>query len=212
MARSHGKLLVTIWIDDDFTDRTPLEQWAYAMLISQAKLNLVGVIDYQPGRWAQLAAGLTTDAVIDALEGLEVAGFVCIDRDTNELLVRSTTKHDGLRTNNPKLMKGLWGQWTGIASRVLRQIAVDNMPESLFDASFVPESAQRMRRSARMERPIVNATERANEPPSAFHHPTSDTRQRPIAKPNGCLHPLPPNVEAHLHTFTPLPMPAQDIA
>lgn len=217
MARSHGKILVTIWIDEDFTSLLPMEQWAFKMLLSQPKLNLVGCIDYQPGRWAQLARGLTPEDVVNALDGLEVAGFVCIDRVTNELLVRSITKHDGLRTNNPKLMKGLWGQWTGIASRMLRKIAVDNMPDALFDGPLVPESATQMRRSTRMERPIVNpiepANSDANEPPSSFLHPTSAFHQRPIADANGSNSaPLPPNVEAHLRSLPPLSYPTEESA
>lgn len=191
MARSHGKIVVGVWIDPDFIDLRPLEQWAFFMLLSQPKLNLVGCIDYQPARWAQLAEGLSTEDVEKALGGLEVAGFVCIDRDTQELLIRSMTKHDGLRTQNPKLMKGLWGQWGGIASRVLRGIAVDNMPDALFDTDAVPEAAERMRRSDRMDWSFTNpndcaiaeATERANEPPSAFLHPTSTIRHRPIPDP-----------------------------
>lgn len=149
MARSHGKILVGVWIDPDFVDLTPMEQWAYFMLLSQPKLNLVG----------------------------------CIDRETGELLVRSMTKHDGLRTNNPKLMKGLWGAWTGIASPMLRAIAVDNMPDALFEADGVPEAAKRLRRSRRMDCAIPNAIDgqpigQSNgqsfrPPPSTIHHPTS---------------------------------------
>lgn len=187
MARSHGKILVGVWIDPDFTDLTPLEQWAYFMLLSQPKLNLVGCIDYQPARWAHHAANTSAEDIEAVLGGLEVAGFVCIDRDTEELLVRSMTKHDGLRTNNPKLMKGLWGAWTGIASPMLRAIAVDNMPDALFDFTGVPEAAVRLRRSARMDCAIPKAigTESNGQsdaqsfrlPPSTTRHPTPANAQ-----------------------------------
>lgn len=184
MARSHGKVLVDIWIDEDWLDRTPLEQWLYLLLLSQPKMNLVGCIDYEPHRWAKLAAHTTTEDVETAVDGLEGAGFVCIDRDTRELLVRSMTRHDGLRTNNPKILKGLWGQWRQIASRMLRKMAVDNMPDALFeDEEQVPPAALEMRRSERMDwrsntQPIAQSADRSFRlPPSTTRHPTSADAQ-----------------------------------
>lgn len=160
MARSHGKILVDIWLDPDFIRLQPLEQWAYFMLLSQPKMNLVGCIDYEPHRWAQHAGGLTEEAVAEAMIGLECAGFVCIDLTTRELLVRSMTRHDGLRTNNPKILKGLWGQWKGIASRMLRKIALDNMPDALFETDDCPAVAQKERRSPRTDWAIDQPIER----------------------------------------------------
>jgi hypothetical protein len=189
MARSHGKLLVGIWIDPDFLDLTALEQWAFMMLLSQPKLTMVGSLDYQPARWAQLAVGLTHEDVSNAIVGLEDAGFVCVDHATEELLIRSMTRHDGLRTKNPKLMKGLWGQWTGIASRALRKVAVDNMPDEMFDGTE-PEGAARMRRSARMDWAIEKASNGQSPtqpleqsprlPPSTTHRPPSAVAQSPL--------------------------------
>lgn len=183
MARSHGKILVDIWIDPAFIELRQIEQWAYFMLLSQPKMNLVGCIDYEPARWAQHATDLTPEAVADALVGLECAGFVCIDLDTRELLVRSMTRHDGLRTNNPKILKGLWGQWKGIASRMLRKIAVDNMPAALFETEDCPPAALQERRSARTDWAIGRAMDQQSAdqsfrpPPSTIHRPPSADAQ-----------------------------------
>lgn len=179
MARSHGKILVDIWIDPDFIRLGQMEQWCYFMLLSQPKLNLVGCIDYEPHRWATKAHGITEADVKEAVVGLECAGFVCVDLDTAELLIRTMTRHDGLRTNNPKLLKGLWGQWKGIASPMLRKVAVDNMPERLFETEDCPSSALQTRRSAPTDWAIEYTLDGQSDarsfrpPPSTTHRPTS---------------------------------------
>lgn len=177
MARSHGKILVDIWLDMDFIALDPEAQRAFFMLLSQPKLTLVGSIDYRPHHWAELSAATTQDDVEAAVGRLEVARFVCVDRSTEELLVRSMTRHDGLRSGNPKLLKGLWSAWKSIASVGLRKVAVDNMPASLFDTPETPPSAEQMRRSARMDWPIGNPTDATIVPPSAIHRPPSAVAQ-----------------------------------
>jgi hypothetical protein len=188
VARAHGKILTDIWVDPDFLALGPLDQWAYFMLLSQPKLSLVGSMDYEPHRWTAKAAGLTPDALDWALYALERAGFVCIDRTTRELLVRSMTRHDGLRANNPKILKGMWGQWKSIASPGLRKVAVDNMPDALFDSVETPNAAEHLRRSPRMDWAIEGAIRRPIGPPSAIHHPPptvgqSDSRSVPDPTP-----------------------------
>lgn len=180
MARSHGKILVDIWIDPDFLALDPMAQWSYMMLLSQPKLSLVGSIDYEPHRWSQLANGLTQRRLEGALSRLEYAGFVCIDHTTREVLVRSMTRHDGLRTNNPKLLKGLWGQWKGIASAGLRKVAVDNMPDALFDTDDTPPAAEHLRRSERIDWAIATAPN-AQSAHQSFRPPPSAVRRPPSA-------------------------------
>lgn len=181
MARSHGKILVDIWIDPDWIALDATAQWAYMMLLSQPQLTLVGSIDYKPHRWAQLAHGLTESDVEEAMARLEAARFVCIDRISRELLVRSMTRHDGLRTNNSKLLKGLWGQWKGIASAGLRKVAVDNMPDVHFGTDDTPAAAEHLRRSDRTDWPIPIG-QSANQPNARTALlPPSTIRQPPSA-------------------------------
>jgi hypothetical protein len=181
MARSHGKLKCSIWQDPEFVALPPRCQWAFMLILSQPKLSLVGCLDYMPRRWAKLAEGMTVDALEAAVERLEDAGFVCVDRDTDELLVRSFTRHDGINAGNSKLLKGVWGAWTAVESARLRKVAVDNMPAELFRGD-VPDEAQRFRRSERMDwvtdRTIEPGTEQATDtttllPPSSTHLPPS---------------------------------------
>lgn len=177
MARSHGKILVDVWLDPDWVELDPQEHWTYFMLLSQAKLTLVGSIDYRPHHWSEYSRKLTPDRVHYSCGLLEDAGYVCIDIVTEELLVRSMTRHDGLRTGNPKLLKGLWTAWKGVASRGLRKVAVDNMPDPLFDPDITPPHAWEMRRSPRMDWSIERPTERSIEPPSTIHRPITASAQ-----------------------------------
>lgn len=179
MARTYGKLLAAAWIDEDWTNLRAREQWLYMLLLSQPKLTLVGCIDYRPAHWAKLADGIDVPAVIAAVEGLEAANYVAVDRDTDELLIRSFTKHDGIATANYKLRKGLWGAWVQVMSADLRAVAVRNMPAELFDDD-TPEAAWRIRRSDDQERAMHWSTDRAigssndrrPEPPSSLSlHP-----------------------------------------
>lgn len=191
MARSHGKILVDIWLDPDFLALTADAQWAYFMLLSQPGLNLVGAIDYRPNRW-RFGNGMTTSDVEARIKALEAAQFVLVDHDTEELLVRSMTRHDGLRTNNSKLMKGLWTAWKSVASMRLRQVAIDNMPPHLFEAVDTPKAALDMRMSGRMNRPNDWAIDCQNGPPSAFRRPPSAVPQSAGQSSSAVESPLPP--------------------
>ena len=53
---------------------------------------------------------------------LEVRRYVAVDRDTEELVIRTLMKHDGIPTSNAKLRKGLWAAWSSVASPELRRL------------------------------------------------------------------------------------------
>lgn len=160
MARTHGKILCTIWHDPDFLARTEPAQRLYLVILSQPKLNLVGLLDYFPGRLARLSATSSLAAVEDAIAELEEYRFVLVDRQTDELLVRSFTKNDPIQMANSKLRKGIWSAWQAIDSPTLREAAVRQMPAALFDHPEVPPRAVDIRRSERIEPPNDSPTDR----------------------------------------------------
>lgn len=154
MARSHAKVLVQVWRDRDWTDLSQSAQWLYVLLLSQPKLTLVGTLEVTTGRWAHLAAGLSREAIEDALSELRAASKVIVDDYTDELLIRTFTTHD-IDPNrvNVNLAKGLWGQWSCIASDHLRTQAVVLIPDAtwLKLEPHAPSDAVEIRRSARLE-------------------------------------------------------------
>lgn len=153
MARSYGKILASLVTDDEFNDLSGDEQALYFRLLGHPTLSLVGLLDYRPHHWAAYSRGWDRNAVEALVCALEARQYVAVDRDTEELLIRTLTRHDGIPFANPKLRKGLWAQWAAIASPVLRRVAVENMPNELLNAGDVPEAALRIARSKGQEHP-----------------------------------------------------------
>lgn len=147
MARKFGAVSVSIWTDPDFLALPDNAQRLYMLLVTQRKLSTVGLISYMPARWARLAPNTTTADIEAVTEVLEQAGFVVVDRDTDELLVRTLVSHDERSLlANSNLVKGMWNAWEAIESRMLRQVSVDNIPEGFweFDRAEPPTEAVEM--------------------------------------------------------------------
>jgi hypothetical protein len=94
MARSEARLSTSIWADPDFRALTRDAQWAFMFLISQHDLAHDGVLALRVRRLSQSAAGLTVAVLGEALRELERTHFVVIDRDCEELLIRSFIRRD----------------------------------------------------------------------------------------------------------------------
>lgn len=134
MARAHGKILSTIWDDPDWLARTAAAQRCYFLLVSHPRLSLVGRLDYRPSRLARYAADTTPDSIEDAVKELEASRFVLVDRDTEEIVVRTIVRHDlPPHRRNENMLKGLWRAWEAIESRQLRALVVENIPDSLWE-------------------------------------------------------------------------------
>lgn len=94
MARSYATVLTRVWSDDDWTSLDPTSQWAYIALLSQPNLNRAGVLPLTLTRWTRWAHGLTVADVEKLLQTLEDRRYVLVDRDTDEVLVRSFIRND----------------------------------------------------------------------------------------------------------------------
>jgi hypothetical protein len=193
MARSHAKLLAAIWSDPEFIAMPTDAQRLYMLLLSQPKMSIVGCIDFMPARWARLAPDTTAVDVERSAWVLHEHRFVVIDLATEELVIRTLVKHDGVRaTANRNLLKGFWSAWEAIESAALQQAVTDQIPDDVWDAQKLPPpaAALEMRRSEPPEPPVPTAgsnqtdesvpTAGANhgsEPrgraPSTFHLPPS---------------------------------------
>lgn len=94
MARDHGRFLTSATKDGDWRRLDQSAQHVYWTLLFHPDLSYCGVIDYLPGRWTELAGGLTEAKIKASVRVLERARFVVVDRKTHELLVRSFIRHD----------------------------------------------------------------------------------------------------------------------
>jgi hypothetical protein len=94
MARSYANILTAIWREKDFINLDAPAQHCYLLLVTQSDISAAGTLALTPQRWAKLTKGQTARAVSKAIETLAAARFVIVDRDTEELLVRSFIRHD----------------------------------------------------------------------------------------------------------------------
>lgn len=126
MARGHGRILTSIWEDEDFKALDPAEQRLYLFLISQPNLNHAGLLDLTLRRWARKARGLTVAELEKTIAALEAARFIVVDDDTEELLIRSFIRNDGV-WRMPKVMGAMVSGALEITSKRLQQALLAEM-------------------------------------------------------------------------------------
>ena len=130
MARGHGRILTSIWEDADFLTLTQEQQRLYLFLISQPNLNHAGLLPLTLRRWSRKAAGLTPTALDVLLSDLDQARFIVVDDDTEELLIRSFVRNDGV-WKQPKVMGAMVSGAMEISSHRLQAALlseVDRIP------------------------------------------------------------------------------------
>ena len=137
MAREHGRLLTSIWRDPDFRARTAEAQRMYAVLISQGIVNNAGVLPLQISKWAKASDHTTEQDVYDALIELFDSRFVYFDEDTEETLIRSFIRNDGV-LKQPNIFKNALRCAGSVESPFLRAaLAVELRRLKRDDASSV---------------------------------------------------------------------------
>lgn len=126
MARDHARIRLDIWADDDYRQLTSSAQWLYEHLLTSPSLSFAGIADWRPARIAAHTADLTAHDVELFAADLEDGQYVVIDRTSEEVLVRSFVKHDGL-LRSPNMSKALVKSHAEIASSVLRAVVIDQL-------------------------------------------------------------------------------------
>lgn len=101
MARSYTNRATAIWRETNFRALTADEQHALFLIESQPDISAAGTLPLTLKRWASLFHGGTVDGLRRSLAGLERAGRVVVDEDTEELLVCSFVADDR-SYGNPK--------------------------------------------------------------------------------------------------------------
>lgn len=96
MPRSRATIQFAIWRDKDFRALSPTAQLAYFMLVSQRDVSQAGTMPLVPERWARGCDALPVEHLEAALGELEEARFIYVDDDTEELLIRSLIRNDGI--------------------------------------------------------------------------------------------------------------------
>ena len=115
MARTQANVYLTIWADPDFRTLSPDAQWLYFVMLTHETLNYCGVMDWRPARLASMTAGMTVDRVEGAAFELGQRRMIAVDEVTEEALVRSFVRHDGV-LKQPNPTRGMVREFGGIAS------------------------------------------------------------------------------------------------
>lgn len=119
MPRSHGRIMAAIWNDADFLALPEGPQRLYLFLLSQPDLSHAGLVPMRVRRWAKKVAGATAETVRAYLADLEDARFVVADDDTEEVLIRTFVRNDGVY-RQPKVMLRMREDARQIESAALR--------------------------------------------------------------------------------------------
>lgn len=121
MARDRANINTNIHTDQDWRDLTIAEQHLYWLLSTHPDLNYVGVVDWRTARLSAMAADATREGIQETAESLQEKRFVFIDEDTEEILVRSFMRHDGL-LKQPKLSISMVNAYGAVASKYIREV------------------------------------------------------------------------------------------
>ena len=119
MARSHVRLELGLWRKPGHTDVPKDGRLLYVTILGDEALNQAGVVVLRPSVWAEDAA--MTDAEVEtALRELELRRFVVIDSRTQELLVRTFIRNDGV-ADQPNVLRNALAVAAQVRSPKLRK-------------------------------------------------------------------------------------------
>ncbi len=126
MARDRATINIDIWNDDDFRALTVAAQSLYFKLTSHPKLDYCGVVEFHPGRLAAMSGETTAGDIMVAAQELSDTYFCVFDQGTDEVLVRSFLRHDGV-LKQPRLAVSAAKAFGGIASNKIRAVVVHEL-------------------------------------------------------------------------------------
>lgn len=137
MARDHARIKTSIWDDPDFLRLRVAEQHLYLLLLSNKGLSRCGVVTYIPSRFEDLAADLTPSGFRKATTGLRTARFVVLDERTQELLLRSYVRHDGV-LDRLNMGKATGSAFEAVVSDDIRKAIGDELARLMHEKPELP--------------------------------------------------------------------------
>lgn len=135
--RDHARIKLSIWDDPAWRALSVDGQHLFLTLLASPTINNAGVADWRPKRIAALAAGWTVEKVEQTGKELEAARFIIIDHETEEVLVRTFVRHDGIMLG-PKTGQGMANAYKRVVSLEIRQTIVNELLKLRAD---IPDSA-----------------------------------------------------------------------
>lgn len=119
MARDHARIQLSIWDDGDFLALNSSEQQVYFAILSSKGLSRCGVVDYIPTRFEHISADMTAIRFRKSVKKLIETRFFVLDSKTQELLVRSYVRADGV-FDRVNMGKAVGTAYEAVVSRSIR--------------------------------------------------------------------------------------------
>lgn len=123
MARDHTRVNIDIWGDDEFRELPVDAQALYWLLWTSPDRTYCGVHEWRPGKLTQRAGDWTVGRLNHAAAVLSERLFLIVDTVTEECLLRSWIKHDGL-WRIPNMAVTMSVARASVGSRTLRGVIV----------------------------------------------------------------------------------------
>lgn len=175
MANDYARVTRSIWTNDDFQALPQAAQWLYFRLLTSPTITYAGVTDWRPVRIAATSEGLDANAVEAASVELEQHLFTLVDRTTEEALIRTYIRHDGMM-RQPNMMAVLARAYASITSKPLRGVVVHEL-QRLRESDPTLRGWKNPRVQELLTRPCVApADARAQMPPYLFGLPKPSGR------------------------------------
>jgi hypothetical protein len=119
VARDHARIVCSIWNDKEWRRLSATAKTVYVQLLSQPKLSYAGLLDLAVKRWASAHEDISVAQMRGALSELDAARFLVVDHDTEEVLVRTLVRNDGI-DKQPQVLAAALRQAFEIESPILR--------------------------------------------------------------------------------------------
>lgn len=132
MARTAAYFKTSIW-SDEFRALPSAAQHLYISIWTSAGLSYAGVADWRPSRLAKVSADLTAEKVIEAGLILHHGLYIVVDEETEEVLIRSFIRNDGLM-DQPNVAAAMVRDYAKIASPAIRGVIVYELQRLFVEA------------------------------------------------------------------------------
>lgn len=123
-----------MWASDEWRQLPMCAQWLYTHLLSSPTLSYAGVADWRPARIAKMCQDATAASIESAALHLERDLLLVIDRDTEEALIRSYVRNDGILAK-PNVAIAFAKAWQAVASAPIRGVVAYELERLEYDQS-----------------------------------------------------------------------------
>lgn len=118
--------MCTVWKDKDYQALSLADQGMFAGLLAFPNISWCGVLDYIPDRLRRISNGLTGREFTERISSLISAGFVIVDTETHELLIRRFIRYDGV-IKMKNVGKAMATAYEKVLSDYLREVIVGEL-------------------------------------------------------------------------------------